>query len=409
MKQFFKLAVITVLMVGLSAGLYSNGLNLNSNGTKAISMGGAFVGLADDYSAVFWNPAGLTQMTETNLALFGTDIIPSATYQFALAGIDTEAKTEHHISGGLGFFKPLSDKVVVGIYGYVPAGLGVTWEGNDLLALWPGGPYEWSTLVAIITVSPAIAVKFSDQFSVGAALNLSYGLAKIDKPGLGQFTMDLNGIAVGATVGMMFKPSEKFSIGLCYKTPLKATLSGDAGMAGAPLYALPATDEAELKVTWPMWIGAGIAIKPTENLTITADAQYTNWEKMDTFPVTFSNPGWIAAFQSGAEILLYWEDKIQIRFGAELKVSEKLALRGGYYYDPGPGPKSTLNILLPELTYNWITFGFGYKSENITLDVGVEYGMGQDMTAAPADIVYGMPGTIGMDIIVPNVALTIRF
>lgn len=31
-------------------------------GSRAQSMGGAYIGVADDYSATFWNPAGLAQM-----------------------------------------------------------------------------------------------------------------------------------------------------------------------------------------------------------------------------------------------------------------------------------------------------------------------------------------------------------
>ena len=31
-------------------------------GSRAIGMGGAYVGVADDYSAIFWNPAGLGQL-----------------------------------------------------------------------------------------------------------------------------------------------------------------------------------------------------------------------------------------------------------------------------------------------------------------------------------------------------------
>ena len=41
-----------------------------------------------------------------------------------------------------------------------------------------------------------------------------------------------------------------------------------------------------------MWLGGGIAIKPTNKLTITADIQYTNWKKLQTIPVTFeTRPG----------------------------------------------------------------------------------------------------------------------
>ncbi|NLH50698.1 MAG: hypothetical protein GX444_19150 [Myxococcales bacterium] len=37
-------------------------------GTRAIGMGGAFTGLADDYSAVFYNPAGMAYTEDTHLA-----------------------------------------------------------------------------------------------------------------------------------------------------------------------------------------------------------------------------------------------------------------------------------------------------------------------------------------------------
>ena len=37
---------------------------------RALGMGGAFSGLADDYSAIFYNPAGLTRLEEGNLNMF---------------------------------------------------------------------------------------------------------------------------------------------------------------------------------------------------------------------------------------------------------------------------------------------------------------------------------------------------
>ena len=36
-------------------------------GIKAQSMGNAFVGLANDYSAIYWNPAGLTQLESSEI------------------------------------------------------------------------------------------------------------------------------------------------------------------------------------------------------------------------------------------------------------------------------------------------------------------------------------------------------
>lgn len=407
MKHFLKLVVIAGLMLGLSSGLYSNGLNLNGNGSKAIAMGGAFVGLADDFSAVFWNPAGLTQMEEASLSFFVTNIIPDGGYKFDLLGIDAEPESKTYFSGAAGFFKPLSDKVVVGLYAYVPSALGVTWNGADLVNLSDGMVYDWETMLAIITVSPTIAVKVSDTLSLGASFNINYGLSKLHRPGLGQYEEDLSGVAFGATIGMLFKPVDKFSIGLTYKTPMKAKLKGDVIMAGAPLLGLPDTDEGEREADWPMWLGTGIAFKPNEKLTFTADVQYTNWKKMEGIPMSFTNAGWILFFEDGANLELEWKDTVQIRLGMEYKVSPKFALRAGYYSDPSPSPKSTQTILLPEIPYNFITAGFGYNTAKITLDFSIEYGIGKDVEVSLTD--GGMPGIHSMSFLVPNISFTYKF
>ncbi|MBU0567282.1 hypothetical protein KJ693_09645 [bacterium] len=36
-------------------------------GARALGMGGAFVGLADDASALYWNPAGTSQLNQKEL------------------------------------------------------------------------------------------------------------------------------------------------------------------------------------------------------------------------------------------------------------------------------------------------------------------------------------------------------
>ena len=99
-----------------------------------------------------------------------------------------------------------------------------------------------------------------------------------------------------------------------------------------------------------------------------------------------------------------------VRAGVEYMLSDKAALRGGYYYDPNPGPKETQNILLPEFTYNWVTVGFGYKTDSIQLDIAVEYGMGKDVTVSPLEAMpgSGMPGVHGNNILAPSISLTIN-
>ena len=38
-------------------------------GARAESMGGAFIGVADDWTAIYWNPAGLAQLHGAGVGL----------------------------------------------------------------------------------------------------------------------------------------------------------------------------------------------------------------------------------------------------------------------------------------------------------------------------------------------------
>jgi long-chain fatty acid transport protein len=230
-----------------------------------------------------------------------------------------------------------------------------------------------------------------------------------------QYSEDSTAVGFGATVGVLFRPSDKLGIGLTLRMPTKIKFKGTAenGLAPILLHAAAESD-IEREATWPMWIGAGISFKPIDKLIINADLQYTNWKKVQKIEATYTDSAWQASFAPGATLELRWKDKIQYRFGLEYKLSEKFALRGGYYYDPVVGPDETLSILLPQFTYNVITIGLGYRTEKISLDLTMEYLMGQERTINPATFTNpatdpGMPGVHGMNILVPNIALTYRF
>jgi long-chain fatty acid transport protein len=437
MKQMRKSArflMAAALIACLGITLSANGLNLNGVGSKAIAMGGAFIGQADDYSAVFWNPAGLTQMKNTSVSLFGTDLLPSIGYQFSTYAIDAQSVSKSYLSGAAGFFKPLSDKLLVGIMAYVPAGSGATWNGEDLKVLTFNKALEWESMIAVVTISPVVAYKITDTLSVGATLNINYGMLKLSKPALfsmklpsppypantylryaEQYSEDSTAWGFGATFGLMFKPIDKLAIGLTLRTPSKIKFSGTAENGLAPLLLHAAAEsDIEREATWPMWIGLGISFKPIEKLTVNADLQYTNWKKVQKIEATYSDAAWQASFASGAALDLRWKDKIQYRFGLEYKLNEKLALRGGYYYDPTVAPDETYSILLPQFTYHVVTFGLGYRTGKLSLDLCLEYLMGQDRTVNPATFTNpatdpGMPGVHAMNILVPNIGITYRF
>jgi long-chain fatty acid transport protein len=296
----------------------------------------------------------------------------------------------------------------------------VTWDGADFAPLTFGNVYEWETLIGVVTIAPAVAVNIGDHFSIGAALNVNYGFFNIKTHAgsqelstqyqtiidLGQQDMSLSGWGYGATFGVLVKPSDKFSIGASFRTPAKIKFSGDATISKfnilGPLFQtnIETDSEIEGEVTFPMWLAAGIAVKPVDNLTLTADVQYTHWSEIDVIEFTFSDQLWmqILGMVDGNKMELHWDNATQIRFGAEYRFSN-LALRAGYYIDPSPAPDRTMSVLIPSHKFNAFTFGFGYGKDGLHIDLTGEYLFGKDRSVSLLDLEANMPGDYQLDIL----------
>ena len=438
MKTLSRLLLIALLAVGLTTGLSANGLNLNGFGARATGMGGAYVGLANDYTAVFWNPAGLAELTKAQFGLAADALIPTGKYALGTFNMKTESKI--YPAGLLGYFQPIGKNIVVGVGAYTLSGLGADWVNTGLEAAlvspYPAaaftptlGAYDWRSFIGSITVAPSIAVKINDMFMLGATFNINYGFFKIDQWGkfmilmptappmgnvgvaptlfnFGQQTLDVKGWGFGATFGLKIKPADWISIGATFRTESKIKLTGTMEMENISMLGLAGSSGAEMKVASPMWLAGGVALKPMDGLTFSFDAQYTNWAKLTSIGITFADAGWAASLADEASLVLNWKNKTQLRAGVEYDFGT-LAVRAGYYYDPAPAPDATLNILTPSFTYNSFAFGLGYKAGGLRLDAAVEYLSGQKRTVA--DPTASMPGIYQEHILVPTVGLSFSF
>jgi long-chain fatty acid transport protein len=430
MSKKFLLAALAVILV-LPSIAPANGLNLNGLGSRAQGMGGAFVGIANDFSAVFWNPAGAAGFRKEMFGFYAVDLIPTATYRLAslipeVPYVDAKTKTSHYLGGLAAYYKPLSSKVVVGLGIGTPSGLGTMWDGEDFTPITGGTVYDWSSKVSVVSISPLVAVKLSDVVSIGATFNLNYGMFSLMMPAgivlvgippdpldLGQYEENMNGWGIGATFGVLVTPSEKLGIGLTVRTPSTVSFSGTANMPTLPVYELPGSSDLERKITWPLWIAGGVSFRPVPRLLLSADIHWTQWSKLDRITTDYLESAWETLIEmSGMDVrVLDWKDATQLRFGAEYTLNASTALRAGYYNDPAPGPLATLNVLRPSHTFNAVSIGIGKTISDLQLDFGLEYLMGTTRTAVPSLPVLpgAMPGTYGMKIVVPTVSVSYKF
>lgn len=446
MKRTKIIFFILAFLVFLTSMALANGLNLNSIGSKALAMGGAFVGLADDFSAIYWNPAGIAQFNKQYFGFYGVDILPSGTYKLSpdIPGIGeiplVNAKTErkHYLAGMVAYYYPVSKNMVAGLGIYTPSGLGANWDSADFAVLANDNPaVEWTSKIGVVTFAPAIAYKVNDQLSVGAALNINYGMFDVamyagatEPPlpvvDLAQYEETMNGWGYGATFGVLYKATDKISVGATFRTASTVKFSGEATISNLPLLGGNSTSDLDREVTWPMWIAGGVAYRPLDKLVLTADLQWTQWSKIDVIETTYKDPFWALMMgQSGDDKRpMQWKDRLQVRFGAEYWINN-IAFRAGYYYDPSPAPDETMNVLLPNYYFHALAAGVGYNLNGLQIEFSVEYLMGKErnvnyaVTPLPVppyfEIVMplgyetAMPGKYSQNILAPNISVSYKF
>ena len=432
-KNYLFLAFLIV-----TTSLLANGLSLNSVGEKAVAMGGAFIGQADDLTALYWNPAGLANQG-TGFSVVLADIMPNGYYKAdgtyfdypaAALNIDAELKTNHYVNPNL-FINYRRDKLALAFGIYVPAGLGAEYDGEDLLAFSSGVEQEWLSKIAVINFSPAIAYDF-DKFQLGLAMNIMYGMfeikraANVDTDGDGdadtsfQYEEDSNGLGLGVTLSGLFHLRENLSLGTTFKTKSTVKMKGEASNDAMAGLAAPTTTDFDREVAWPTWIGVGLSYDLNEKFTLNADVQYSAWSySSDKFTTEFDDDTWAAVTAATGDdtFVLEWEDAIQYRVGMEYKVKPCLALRGGYYYDPAPAPDEHLNILFPSSTNHVGTFGLGYTKNNLTFDLAGEYLFGAErdvdaniLNPGTADQeMTNMPGKHMLNVLAFGLGVTYRY
>ncbi|MEE9431193.1 MAG: outer membrane protein transport protein [Melioribacteraceae bacterium] len=403
MRKLKTLALSILLFFTLSTITFANGLSLNSVGTKALGMGGAFVGLANDATAIYWNPAGLAGQ-RSSVDLFFTGVMPLGSYKMDVAGIDATTESNLYPTGGLlGVYS--ADKLTFGLGVYVPAGLGAEWNGADLAVFSGGSAFDWESKIGVVAISPSIAYQVSDKFSIGLSANIYYAMFDLLRPDAAdlnqdgipetpvQYTEESTGLGYGATVGLKYDVNNKLSLGAAFRTSTSVTMDGTADI-DVPGMGNIINTEFTRDVTWPMWISGGIAYKPTKCLTVALDVQYSNWAKLDKLVADYEK-------MPEGEFNLDWEDAVQIRFGSEYLVSPVTAIRLGYYYDPAPAPDETLNILFPSSNNHVVTAGFGHSFGKYRIDAAIEYLLGgdRDVEAYPVGAIpENMPGIHHLDV-----------
>jgi len=365
-KCFF--SFLFSLIIG--GNLFASGFQLNEHGAKAMAMGGAFAGLANDLSACYFNPAGLAFINGTNVAAGTALIAPSAAFRGPAPAID-ETKVNSKLFTPVHFYlsHQLSDKLVVGFALNNPFGLGTDWDEN-----WVGRFMAIKTEVRVFAFHAVAAYKLLDNLSLSAGFQYNYADVEISKkqklaPFNGEAYVDLKGTAksaFGFVLGALWKPTQALSVGVSYRSQVKHSFEGDVVTTG-PSQLSASLPNAPIKadLTTPAQLTGGIAYKFTPSFVLTADFQYVWWSSYDYLTVKYASNDQVL---SSSERL--YKDVWIARVGAEYKYSKNLDLRAGFLYDKNPVDDKKLDPTLPDADRLGFSAGLGYRiTDAISIDL----------------------------------------
>lgn len=389
------LSLCAVLPMGAA---YSAGFGLYEASARGNALGGTLVGSTKDASAVYYNPANMTETTNVS-ALVG------ATLVWLYSDISVDGRSERNMNPGLFCIPHLfvttpvwGDDLFFGLGAYCENGLGTKYGTDWSLA---GDTVE--TTLMQFTLNPNLAYRLTDWWSVAAGLKMSYITFNNKKrpyhglPGYDLMSeLDGDDISMGYNFGTTFRLFEnqdlgRLSLGVVYRSQIKHNIKGDFDISGHvgpyPYGFLGDThSDASARLTLPQSLTAGLNWdSPNDKWHAGFATTWTQWSSVDTiaFKIPARKPSASGApFAGGAssfDLPLEWEDVWRFAFGLEYDVTDDFSLRCGYVYDMDPSSEIRGTTMLPGGDRHIIGLGAGYYIwKSLRLDVGYNLVMMDD-------------------------------
>ncbi len=295
MRSTFRTATIVLACLLIPAAVYASGVALTGIGARATALGGSYHALASDWSAAYWNPAGLTQIQGFH-AGFDVEMIKVRGHLtpapwdtlgrfsvFRTTEVANKDKTFYVPAGGVAYGM---GRLAFGLAVFAPFGLGATWdllETEKYHAEYP--KYDYDDDLKVVDVHPTVALQLSDNLSVGVGVSLVYSSMMIRKPGFipnpylappdpslqtfvkiarfeekgllrspyTHFILDSklegDGFGWGGNLGLLWKPSSSLSIGLTGQWYHDLSLDGEISASLYFPYSEDANNAIQLFVT----------------------------------------------------------------------------------------------------------------------------------------------------------------
>lgn len=329
-----------LLLLCVSATAHAGGLERpNQISARGVGLGGAFAGIADDGSAWYFNPAGAAFADDT-VMIGGELVYAPRTYTPVDAtgtrGADQTANAFSPVPSVGIVLHPRAD----GVPSRLAFGAGI-WNSFGGAITFPNmtdptTPAINSTTDLVIELGAGVAYEVDDTFSIGGAVRMGLGMFGVNANYRPAPTADLSsvGIGVGATLGVMVRPTPKLQLGLTWRSGMNVSTQGSGTVSF--VVNTPTTVNVQQVQHWPQQAALGAAVWAAPKLRLAAELDWTQWSRFDQLVIEFPDQP-----NNNQTFDLSWHDSVAIRGGLEV-VLPSGAIRAGAYYDTNAVPNRTI-------------------------------------------------------------------
>lgn len=361
------------------------GFRLADQNAEATARGDAFAATADNASAVYYNPAGITQLEGTRI-LLGTyattlrdRVDPAAPGALAFSNANRELQFVPN------FFvttKPKDSAFAYGLGIYAPYGLGLEYPDDS-----PFRTIARKGKILYLAINPVVAWKIHDTLSIAAGPSVNYGNAELQNGVIAfgdTFKFKGDGISYSFSAGLKWDPHPMHHFGITYHSAAvmqfdgHTTLHTDPFTVPTPFGPFPVAgidrrEDADARVHIPQNIVFGYSFTPTPDWNFEFNADWTDWNELNT--VTIHQ-------QHGGNIVLpfNWQSSWFWEFGITKKFARGWQASVGYIWSENSVPEHSFNPIVPDSNRHVLSVGFGQKREHFNWNIAYQWAYGPTRT-----------------------------
>jgi len=381
--------------------LFGLDFRFSNPGARANGMGGAFIGLADDASAAYTNPAGLTVLTRSEISVE----YKQGTYTTVITDFAPQKYEYDKDLGGMSFvsFAYPQDRATITIFRHNL----INTESDFIWHDPPASQFHSQNHVKLngLTYGIGLGYKLTDSLSLGLTINSTQMEYLASSTGYSEATSALNNSnhpqhvdnisrTTGSdtdehfTLSLLWNVLDELNLGLVYRQGPKYTFTYNSWDWNNETVSFEQTQPLDQEMKVPDVYGIGLSCNLPFGLTISADAVYVKYSQLysdllweDQIKVTSSTSSstynYVKVFQPSNA--LYMDDEWEYHAGLEYVMelgATPVALRGGYYFRPAAYFKTAGTP--PDASPEFMTLDWSKDDDHI-YSAGLGFVIGEDV------------------------------